>query len=51
MMPLVPMEVESVPLVTTPVPTPLAAQSPPPMMTTRFGFACVNSAGCDIISW
>ena len=26
-------------------------QSPPPMITTRFGSAWVNSAGCDIISW
>ena len=21
------------------------------MLTTRFGLACVNNAGCDIISW
>ena len=26
-------------------------QSPPPMITTRFGSSWVNSAGCDIISW
>ena len=26
-------------------------QSPPPMITTFFGLVCVNSAGCDIISW
>ena len=25
-------------------------QSPPPMITTRFGSGWVNSAGCDIIS-